>query len=82
MDATEWIDRCAARLDELWPRASGVNIGNLTFELWRERRWRLMEPEAAAALWTTFAKPPDADLWVGSVAASRRAPAAAAGPPR
>lgn len=59
MDATEWIDRCAAKLEELWPRSAGVNVNELTLELWRERRWRLMEPEAAAALWTTFAKPPE-----------------------
>lgn len=78
MDATEWIDRCAAKLDELWPRNAGVDVSELTFELWRERRWRLMEPEAAATLWTTFAQPPE----LLSSQGTKSVPAAFASPAR
>lgn len=62
MDAMEWIDRCAVKLAELWPSAMGSTVNDVTLELWRERRWRLMEPEAAAALWVTFALPPETVL--------------------
>lgn len=62
MDATEWIDRCAAKLSELWPGSTDRAVNDMTLELWREQRWRLMEPEAAAALWVTFARPPETTL--------------------
>ncbi len=51
MDSQEWISRCSARLHAQWPRLPRDQRDEVAVELLTQTRWRVMEPEAAAAGW-------------------------------
>jgi hypothetical protein len=47
-----WMDRCSARLLEIWPVLAGADSDALAGDLWEHERWRAMAPEAAAMAWS------------------------------
>jgi hypothetical protein len=47
----EWIARCSARLHAQWPRLPKADRDDAARDLWEEERWRMQEPEMAAAEW-------------------------------
>jgi hypothetical protein len=51
MDTQEWIARCSARLHAQWPRLHQDMRDEVAADLWRDERWRQMEPEVAAVEW-------------------------------
>jgi hypothetical protein len=51
MEANEWIARCSARLHAQWPRLDQGMRDEAAADLWRDERWRQMEPEVAAVEW-------------------------------
>jgi hypothetical protein len=51
MDELEWVARCSARLRAQWPRLARPDRDEAAQELWRDERWRVQEPEQAAAEW-------------------------------
>lgn len=51
MNEHEWTWRCAVRLHEQWPRVDHHDLENVAQALYREDRWRGLEPDAAAVEW-------------------------------
>lgn len=51
MDPVEWITRCSARLHAQWPRLGREQRDEVARDLWSDRRWHQIEPEAAVAEW-------------------------------
>ena len=51
MDTQEWISRCSARLHAQWPRLPRELRDEVAGELLTQARWKVMEPEVAAAGW-------------------------------
>lgn len=51
MDEQEWVVRCSARLHAQWPRVDRKQRDEAAEELWRDDRWRHLDPEQAAVEW-------------------------------
>lgn len=51
MDSQQWIARCAARLQEQWPRLPADQLREVAAEIQRETQRAIDEPEHAAAVW-------------------------------
>lgn len=51
MDSRLWVARCAARLQQQWPRVPPDQIDELAEELRAELQRRAEDPERAAAEW-------------------------------
>ena len=50
-DPTNWIRRCADRLQEQWPRADREDLEDTAMELLGSEKWRRLNPEVAAVAW-------------------------------
>jgi hypothetical protein len=51
MDRPEWIQRCSARLHELWPTVPQEQLAEVAIDIERQARRQLDEPELAATQW-------------------------------
>lgn len=58
----EWIARCAARLQEQWPRVSHDQLVELTQEMRLERERQEDSPEYAASAWLARGIPNNAQI--------------------
>jgi len=51
VDANQWIAKCAARLQQQWPRVEPDDLHDLACDLFGTKKWRAMPPEEAALEW-------------------------------
>ncbi|HEX6704933.1 MAG TPA: hypothetical protein VF169_09255 [Albitalea sp.] len=51
VQASEWVARCSARLQQQWRTVDPAQLDEVAFELWSDARWRMFEPETAAVEW-------------------------------
>lgn len=51
MSDVEWVQRCADRLQQQWPRASREDLEDTARELHRQEHWREQPAEDAAVTW-------------------------------
>lgn len=51
MNTQEWLQRCAERLHERWPRVPHEQLAEVAAEIQRNALRQLDEPEHAAAQW-------------------------------
>jgi hypothetical protein len=57
VDPQQWIERCAARLHEQWPRLPDDQLREVAEQLRRDAERHLDEPERAAADWLRLGIP-------------------------
>lgn len=60
MDTQQWVQRCAARLHEQWPRLPDEQLCEVAEELRREVERQADNPEHAAIEWLRRGIPTDA----------------------
>lgn len=51
MNEPDWINRCADRLQEQWPRAKRQELEDTARELLEQAHWRNRSAEEAAVTW-------------------------------
>jgi hypothetical protein len=54
---TEWLARCADRLQHQWPHAARSSIEESVRSLMGESRWRRLAPEVAGVVWLRLGHP-------------------------
>lgn len=48
---TEWVSRCADRLQHQWPHATREAVEDSARGLLGDHRWRMLAPEVAGVVW-------------------------------
>ncbi len=51
MEAQQWEERCARRLQQQWPGVGRDDLLHVAESLWAEEKWRAMDPAEAAVQW-------------------------------
>jgi hypothetical protein len=50
---SQWVAQCAVKLHERWTTVDQATLEEVAMELWKNREYRVMEPDEAASIWLT-----------------------------